>query len=147
MGRWVSFTGEFHHTIDAKGRLIVPARLRDELEDNKLTLTVWPEGCISLWSGEGWRTLNEQLLSQRRSNPSARAAVRAVFSQAHSDVVDKQGRISIPQNLRDFAGIARDVVIAGSGDHAEIWSPDQYEQQQQGVDEAGLGALFEDLEI
>ncbi len=143
----MSFTGEARHTIDAKGRLIVPARLREELEDNKLTLTVWPEGCISLWSGDNWRALEQQLLSQRRSDPSARAAVRAVFSKAHQDVVDKQGRIQIPQHLREFAGIDREVVISGAGDHAEIWSPERYEEAQSGTDGQAVTEIFENLEI
>lgn len=143
----MSFTGEFRHTIDAKGRLIVPSRLRDELEQSKLTLTVWPDGCISVWSGAGWRTLEAQLLGQARSKPGARSAVRHMFGQAHADVVDKQGRITVPVNLREFAAIEKEVVIVGVGDHAELWNPERYETQQQEVDESGLGALFENLEL
>jgi MraZ protein len=142
-----SFTGEFHHTIDAKGRLIVPARVREELAQNELTLTVWPEGCISLWTGEGWTTLQEQLLTQRRSDPNARAAVRRIFSQAFKDSVDKQGRITVPQHLKDFAGITRDVVIAGVGDHAEIWSPPRYSESQSSADAHGLDTVFAALDI
>lgn len=143
----MSFTGEFRHTIDAKGRLIVPSRLRDELEASKVTLTVWPDGCVSMWSGEGWRKLEGELLNQARNNPQARAAVRHLFGQAHTDVVDKQGRISVPPNLRTFAAIDKDVVIVGVGDHAELWEPEKYETAQREVGEGDLGALFESLDL
>lgn len=143
----MSFTGEFRHTIDAKGRLIVPSRLRDEIEGSKLTLTVWPDGCVSAWSGEGWRTLESQLLGQARSKPEARSAVRHMFGQAHTDLVDKQGRISVPANLREFAGIDKDVVIVGVGDHAELWNPERYDTQQREVADSGLGAIFDKLEL
>ncbi len=142
-----SFTGEFRHTIDAKGRLIVPARVREELKDNEVLLTVWPEGCISLWTGDGWERLKDQLLDQRRSVPAARAAVRQIFSQAFKDSVDRQGRITVPQHLREHAGITRDVVIAGVGDHAEIWSPDRYGAIQRQAEEHGLEAVFAELDI
>lgn len=143
----MSFTGEFRHTIDAKGRLIVPSRLRDELEGSKLTLTVWPDRCVSMWSGAGWDRLEEALLNQVRNKPAARAAVRHMFGQAHTDLVDKQGRITVPPNLRDFAGIDKDVVIVGVGDHAELWEPERYETTQREVGEGDLGALFEALDL
>jgi MraZ protein len=142
-----SFTGEFHHTIDAKGRLIVPARVREELVNNELTLTVWTEDCISLWTGEGWSRLKDQLVAQRKGNPNARAAVRQIFSQAFKGEVDKQGRIVLPQHLRDFAGIDKEVVIAGVGDHAEIWSPERYDRTQAAAREQGLDAVFAQLDI
>jgi MraZ protein len=143
----LSFTGEFHHTIDTKGRLIVPSRLRDELEGQKLVLTVWTDNCISLWAGDGWKRLEDKLLSLRSSSEASRRFVRQLSSQAHQDVVDKQGRISVPEHLRDRAGIKRDVVIAGALDHAELWSPEQYREEQHKVGEGGLDALIQDLEI
>lgn len=145
----MDFTGEFRHTIDAKGRLIVPSRLREEIADEEgVVLTVWPDGCISMWSGEGWQALKDQLMSQSKRGVDSRAAVRAFSSQAHRDEPDSQGRISVPQNLRDFAGIDKDVVIVGALDHVELWTPDRYDDQKQRVEEAGgLGSVFEALEI
>lgn len=129
-GRRLSFTGEFRHTIDEKGRLIVPSRHRFELEEDKVVLTVWFDKAIALWSGEHWRNLEQRLLEQSRSNPGSRAFVRSVASSAHQDVVDKQGRIQVPQELRDWAGITRECVVVGDLDHAEIWNPDQWDRQK-----------------
>ncbi len=126
----MSFTGEFRHTIDSKGRLIVPSRLRDELTDDRVVLVVWPDGCIALWSGPGWLSLQDELVRQSKSNPSNRSAIRAIASSAHTDQVDRQGRISVPQHLRDYAAIDRDVIVAGVLDHGEIWSPERWDQQQ-----------------
>jgi MraZ protein len=141
------FTGEFRHTIDSKGRLIVPSRLRDELEDDRVVLTIWPEGCVSLWSGDGWRTLEQRLLEQRRSDPQARSAVRNIAASAHSDRVDRQGRIGVPPHLREFAGIERDVVVIGALDHGEIWSPQRWEPEQEKVGEGRLDELFSELNL
>jgi MraZ protein len=141
----VSFTGEFRHTIDAKGRLIVPSRLRDELTDDQVVLTLWPDGCIGLWSGPGWRSLEARLLEQRQMNPGARAVVRGIAASAHQDDVDRQGRITIPAHLRRWAGIERDVVVTGALDHGEIWSPEVWESQRAKVEEGGLEELAKDL--
>jgi MraZ protein len=142
------FTGTFRHTIDTKGRLIVPSRLRDQLEKDLVVLTVWPDGCISMWSGQGWETLQSKLLAQRQSSPQARAAVRQIASMAHTDQVDRQGRITVPQNLREHAGITRDVVVTGALDHGEIWSPEKWAgAQASDADQGGLDVFFEHLDL
>jgi MraZ protein len=143
----LSFTGEYRHTIDTKGRLIVPSRLRDELENDMVVLTIWPEGCVSFWSGEGWRELEARLLEQRRSDSANRSTIRNIAAKAHTDHVDKQGRIGVPQHLRDFAGVTRDVVVIGALDHGEIWSPDRWDPEQAKVGEGGLDQLFEQLNL
>lgn len=143
----MSFTGEFRHTIDSKGRLIVPSRLRDALEDDTVVLVVWPDGCIGLWSGPGWQSLRAELLRQSKSSPSHRSAIRAIASSAHTDQVDRQGRINVPQHLRDYAGIDRDVVVVGVLDHGEIWSPEAWERERAKVEEGRLDRLIEQLEF
>jgi len=144
----VAFTGEFRHSIDAKGRLIVPSRLRDELaEDSRVHLTVSPDGYVAMYSGAGWKELEERLLGQRSNDKRKRAAVGHFFNKAHTDTVDKQGRITVPPQLRDYAGISKDVVITGEGNHAGIWSPDKYEEREALVASQGLDALFEHLDI
>ena len=143
----MSFTGEFRHTIDAKGRLIVPSRLRDELEDDVVVLTIWTEGCISMWSGPGWRELEKRLLEQRKSDRGSRSAVRNLAAKAHSDRVDRQGRIAVPTHLREFAGINRDVVVVGALDHAEIWSPDRWTPEEQRVEQGGFDQLFDEMDL
>jgi MraZ protein len=141
----VSFTGEFRHSIDPKGRLIVPSRLRDELNDDRVVLTRWPDGCIAMWSGPGWDQFETRLLEQSRSDATARAVVRAIAASAHQDVVDRQGRISVPQNLRDHADIGRDVVVVGALDHGELWSPARWDQQQARVEQERLDELVQQL--
>jgi MraZ protein len=143
----LSFTGEFHHTIDAKGRLIVPSRLRDELQDDKVVLARWTEGCVALWSGDGWRRFESSLLEQRRSDPKVRAVVRAIAASAHQDEVDKQGRITVPEHLRRHAGIDREVVVAGAFDHGELWSPARWRDEQAKVDAARLDELTQQLDF
>src|SRR5688572_29337139 len=93
---WLSFTGEFRHTIDAKGRLIVPSRMRDELSGEDVVLTRWLEDCIALWSQQGWHEMEVRLREAGSSSRDARNFVRMVSSSAHIDEVDKQGRITVP---------------------------------------------------
>jgi MraZ protein len=140
------FTGEFHHTIDAKGRLIIPSRLRDEVEDSRVVLTPWAEGCIALWSGPGWSELEATLLRQRRSNRATRAAVRRIATGAHLDVVDRQGRITLPAALLEHAGLRRDAVVVGNLDHGEIWSPERWAAQQP-TDADDFDRTFEQLDL
>jgi MraZ protein len=141
----VSFTGEFRRSIDEKGRLIVPSRLRDELADGKVILTVWTEQCVSLWSGAGWERLESNLLAQRTNSTEARRFVRRMASKSHTDQVDKQGRITVPQHLREYAGIDKEVVLAGSLDHAEIWSPEGWAEEQRKQEETPMDVAIQDL--
>ena len=141
----MSFTGEFRHTIDAKGRLIVPSRLRAELTEDKVMLTKWLDGCIALWSPLGWAELERNLQEQNKSDDRARALARGIAAGAHTDEIDKQGRITVPQGLREFAGIGRDVVVTGALSHGEIWSPERWEQEQSKVEEGGLNELAQGL--
>ncbi len=140
-----SFTGEYRHSIDAKGRLIVPARLRPALEGDAVVLTRWLENCIALWSAAGWEEIEGRLRAQNAATPAARAFVRMVASSAFPDTIDKQGRISVPQHLREMAGIDRDVVVTGVLNHAEIWTPDLWRQQQQQAEEGRLEELAQEL--
>lgn len=141
----MSFTGEFRHTIDAKGRLIVPSRLREELENDQVVLTQWLDGCVAMWSGEGWRALERLLLEQRRTDSAARAVVRAIVASARTDEVDRQGRVMVPPHLRDLAGITRDVVVTGALDHAEIWSPEAWDRERSKVASGRLDELAGEL--
>jgi MraZ protein len=131
----LSFTGEFRHTIDAKGRLIVPARMRDEIDDDSVVLVMSPEGCIDLYSGDRWAEYESQLLAQRKANPDSRTVIRRIASSAHPDRIDRQGRMTIPPHLRAHAGIEREVLVVGSFDHAEIWSPERWADDQPSDDE------------
>lgn len=144
---FTGFTGEFRHAIDAKGRLIVPSRMRETLTDDTVVLTRWTDGCIALFSSEGWASFERSLIEQRKNNPEARTAVRLISASAHPDTVDRQGRIGVPQHLRDHAGIDREVVITGVIDRAEIWSPERWEQLKLEGEGGGLSELFDHLDL
>lgn len=137
----MSFTGEFRHTVDVKGRLIVPSRMRDVLSGGQVVLTRWLEDCIAIWSQEGWERMQDKLLAAGSASREARDFVRMVSSSAHIDEVDKQGRITVPQRLRDLAGITRDVVVIGALNRGEIWSPERWEQRREAVDEERFAEL------
>ncbi len=130
----MSFTGEFRHTVDVKGRLIVPSRMRDVLSGGQVILTRWLEDCIAIWSQEGWERMQDKLLAAGSASREARDFVRMVSSSAHIDEVDKQGRITVPTPLREYAGLTRDCVVIGANTHLEIWDAATwraYEQEQE----------------
>lgn len=143
----MSFTGEYRHNIDAKGRLIIPSRLREALPDNNVVLSVWLDGCIAIWSESGWNDIDERLRQQGNSAPAARALARVINASASPDRIDSQGRITVPQHLRERAGIEREVVVIGAGSRGEIWSPDRWQEQQRQVEEGGLERFAEQLSI
>lgn len=124
-----TFVGEYRHSIDAKGRLIVPSRLRTALAGDEVVLARWAEGCIAMWSPTGWEEIATSLRAQGNSNPNARAVMRVLAASAHWDTVDKQGRISVPEKLRERAGIDKEVVVVGAFNKAELWAPDRWEER------------------
>jgi MraZ protein len=136
--------GEFRHAIDAKGRLIVPSRMRDEL-GHTVVLSRWLEGCISIRSQEGWSEIVGVLKAQGTSNSQARMFRRTVMASAFEEELDRQGRVLIPPKLRDIAGITKEAVVVGDIDHVEVWSPDSWEARQADVGEGQLEELAEGL--
>lgn len=114
------FFGEHEHTIDAKGRVIIPAKLRDELGD-VFMITKGLDGCLSVYPMKQWANFESKLQALPMSQPDARAFVRFFFSGATEGELDKQGRVMLPPNLRDHARLEKDVVIAGAGNRLEIW--------------------------
>lgn len=137
----MDFTGEFRHSIDAKGRLIVPSSLREPLGRN-VRLSRWLDDCIAVWSGEGWDRIVGQLQEQARSNPKSRRFVRQFTSSTSPEEIDKQGRVSVSQKLRDLAGIDKNTVVIGALDHVELWDPERWAQHEADTVE---GESFDDL--
>ena len=120
------FMGEYNHTIDAKGRLIVPSRLREILGD-AFVVTKGLDGCLFVYDNEEWKLFEEKLRALPITNKEARQFVRFFLAGAAEVEVDKQGRILIPNVLREFAGLAKDVALVGVGSRIEIWSRERFE--------------------
>jgi MraZ protein len=117
-----SLTGEYQHTIDAKGRLFIPAKLREEL-GNVFFVTIGLDQCLSIYPVEGW----ESFTARFNALPSAQARkARAFFASAAKCELDAQGRILLPQKLRDYAQLDKDVTVIGVASRAEIWNSDIY---------------------
>ena len=116
------FLGEFEHTIDDKGRLTIPAKFRDELESG-IVITRGLDGCLWAYSRAEWEVLAEKISKMPTTNQAARNFARFMFSSAFDSIPDRQGRILLPQNLRDYAIIQNETVIIGVMNRLEIWNP------------------------
>jgi MraZ protein len=125
----LGFVGRFEHTLDAKGRLILPSRFRPDFEGGG-NLTQHFEGCLALWTpGEFSRQLHEMLELSRLGDPDARNRARVWSSGASVVDVDRQGRFAIPASARSFADLEGDVLVIGSIDHIEVWNPRRFEDR------------------
>jgi len=118
--------GEYQHTIDAKGRLIMPARFREELGETFI-VTRGLDRCLFVYPMDEWRTLENKLKSLPMTQANARAFVRFLFSGATECTLDRQGRILLPSHLREHAGITKDVMIIGVSTRVEIWAREQWQ--------------------
>ena len=115
-------TGEYQHTLDAKGRLSIPARLRDDLGET-FYVTLSMDKCLSAYSAESWQEFRDKVnampyVKQRKMRP--------LFAHAAKCELDAQGRALIPQNLRDFANLTKSVTVVGCNNHAEFWDTDTW---------------------
>ena len=120
------FMGEYNHAIDAKGRLIIPAKFREVLGD-EFVVTKGMDGCLFVFDNSEWQVFAEKLRSLPMIDKEVRQFTRFFLAGAASVEVDKQGRILLPSVLRDFAGITKDTVLIGVGSRIEIWSKDRWE--------------------
>ena len=120
------FMGEYNHTIDAKGRLIIPAKFREVLGD-EFVVTKGMDGCLFVFDNSEWQVFAEKLRSLPMIDKEVRQFTRFFLAGAASVEVDKQGRILLPSVLRAFAGITKDTVLIGVGSRIEIWSKDRWE--------------------
>lgn len=121
------FYGEYRHSLDQKGRVIIPSKFREGLGD-RFILTKGLEECLFAYSSEEWNNLELKLKSLPFTDKNVRAFVRFFFSGATECELDKQGRILIPQNLREYAKLERDVYIIGVSTRVEIWDKERWEK-------------------
>jgi MraZ protein len=120
------FMGEFQHSIDEKGRLIVPAKFREDLGE-KFIITRGLDNCLFVYPLPQWKILEDKIKELPTSHADTRAFVRMFFSGAVEAEVDKQGRVVVPSHLREHAHMERDVYVIGVSTKVEIWSKDSWE--------------------
>ncbi|MDB4897002.1 MAG: MraZ protein [Firmicutes bacterium] len=129
------FMGEFQHSVDAKGRLIIPAKLREGLGE-RFVATKGLENCLFVFPPKEWEAFGEKLRSLPLASGAARAFTRLFFSGATECEVDPQGRILLPANLREYAGLDKDVVIMGVSNRVEIWAKGAWEDYCQKAEDS-----------
>ncbi|WP_306542021.1 division/cell wall cluster transcriptional repressor MraZ [Acidaminococcus intestini] len=137
--------GEYEHSVDAKGRLFVPAKLRSEL-GKTFVITKGVDGCIDVYPMDAWDRLQQSFAQQTLPKKKARDVSRFLFGNSMEVEPDKQGRILLPQTLRKFAQIEGLATIIGTGTKVEIWDTKRYEAYSSEV-ESDVAAIVEDLEI
>ena len=137
-------TGTNQHNIDAKGRLAIPAKLREELGDT-FYVTIGPDPCLTIYSNTSWSRLTERF----DQLPYSKArALRPLFSNAVKCEPDSQGRILIPQKLRDYAHLKKDVSVIGVSSRAEIWDTETWQElERQELESGNMLAAMEELDF
>jgi len=121
------FRGGFLHSIDDKGRLIIPLKFRTLLGE-KFVITKGLDRCLWVFSQEAFRKLDERLNQQPLLDLNALRLHRFFCAEAMDSSADSQGRVALPPNLRDYAGIDKDILIVGAGNRLEIWSKDRWDE-------------------
>ena len=119
--------GEYEHSLDSKGRLIMPAKLREDIGE-KFIITKGLDGCLFAFSIQEWQNFEQKLRTLPISNKDARAFSRFFFAGAIDCEIDKQGRFLISNNLREFAELTKEVVIIGMDSRIEIWNKETWQK-------------------
>lgn len=120
------FIGEYRHNLDAKGRIIIPVKFREELGD-LIIVTRGLDGCLSLYTQDQWKRLYATLRKLPSTKKESRMYIHMITAKACECELDAQGRILIPSSLCSDASLKKECVIVGVGDHAEIWSKDRWD--------------------
>jgi|SRR3972149_6949869 len=138
------FLGEFEYKVDEKGRLPLPPRFRPDLRDG-LILTAGPEKCVVAYAPAEWERLAAGLTGGSILPSKLRRLSRALFASAFNLKPDGQGRIALPQLLREHAGIKDEVVVAGANTYFEIWNKEQW-QAEKAISQEQSWQIIESLE-
>ena len=134
--------GEYQHNIDAKGRLIFPIKLREALGEH-FVIFKGLDNCINVYSQEKWAAFEQQLAAL----PSKARKVQRFFSANFECEPDAQGRILIPQTLREYAGLRKDVTVIGMIDHVEIWDSAAWKAYNDSTDTEDVAAMRDMLGV
>ncbi len=142
------FIGEYRHSIDEKGRIALPAKFRGKLSDG-VVITKGLENVLVVYTKEEWEKIAPKLSSMPYTQANARAFSRMVLSGANDCSLDKQGRINIPQNLREFAKLKTNAVIVGVYSRIEVWDTKEWEEYKARVekDSTQIAEQLESLEM
>lgn len=139
----ISVTGTYEHNMDAKGRLFIPAKLREDL-GSICYLTMGIDNCLAIYPLESWEVFTEKFASLPMSKSRQ---MRPLFANAVKCEPDSQGRIVIPQALRQYAGLTKEIVIIGVHNRAEIWDAGAWKETQEEMTPAKMAELLESLEV
>ena len=140
------FIGQYEYRIDEKGRVPIPPKFRTEdLKKEGVVLCPGMEKCITIYPLSEWKKLADSLSSGPIMSSKFRKLNRAFFSHAFNIEIDGQGRIMVPSQLRQFAGINEEVVVAGANTYLELWSKEQWDSEKESSQEAAWH-IFETME-
>ena len=129
------FLGEYAHTIDEKGRLTLPAKYRADLAPGVI-VTRGLDKCLFIFPVDEWKKLSDKVSALPLTDTQAREFRRLLFSGANDVELDKQGRVLLPQYLREYAGLNGNVIVAGLNTHMEIWAPEAWNAIRDNIDSA-----------
>lgn len=138
-------SGEYNYTIDVKGRLNFPAKLREELGEKLILAKSLTDTCLNVYSVDKFDELVEKIDALPMAK--ARNIRRHLFSSTVEVIPDKQGRILVPQNLREYCGLKKDVVIVGVSQNCEIWSQENWGSVMETIDAENLAEIVDELGI
>jgi len=133
------FLGEYHRTIDKKGRIFIPAKFREDLIKGVVISKGFDEKCLFLFSKENWKRLEERIMANKVAERSIQSFSRWFFSSASEESIDQQGRTRIPQTLIDYADLKKEIVLVGVSDRAEIWSSEKWKEYYNRADSQFMG--------
>ena len=139
----MTLLGEYRHSVDAKNRLFIPAKFREEFGESLYVTRKMGEECLAVYSEEEWKKLAEKL----NTLPDSQVGMlkRFVFSKTAQVTPDTHGRILIPSALLQYASIDKNVVIAGVGDHLQIWNEAMWDTNESELDLDEIASLFRQL--
>ena len=120
------FMGEYHHNLDSKGRVVMPSKFREKLQ-NEFVIARGIEKCLYVYTLEDWNKLVQKLNTLSFTKKDTRIFIRAFFSGATTCETDTQGRTTIPSSLISYASINKEITIIGASDHIEIWDKDMFD--------------------
>ena len=139
-----NMTGEYKHSLDSKGRIFIPARLREELGD-VFFITLSMDHCLCAYSSASWQAFSEKVSSMPYVN---QRKMRPLFAHAAKCELDAQGRALIPQALRDYAGLVKNVAVVGCNNHAELWDAELWQSTcEEETSAENIAAVMQELDF